>query len=155
MKLGSVLRKERERRKLTVVAVAAQFGISEDEYLKLESGDSPIEEWGPKLALIAIKLKTPTSRLISENGKSTPPGNGRAPCGELIARHREHRRLTQQQLADLLSVPVEEVRAIESGASPLEIYAPQFLRFAELVELPIFNLFYPCGLPLDQLTDYP
>jgi hypothetical protein len=29
------------------------------------------------------------------------------------------------------------------------------LRFAEMIEQPIFNLFYPCGLPLQELQDYP
>ena len=25
----------------------------------------------------------------------------------------------------------------------------------EMIEQPVFNLFYPCGLPLDKLDDYP
>jgi hypothetical protein len=44
---------------------------------------------------------------------------------------------------------------VESGNSPLEEYAPLLLRFSEVVDQPIFNLFYPCGLPFGQLKDYP
>jgi hypothetical protein len=44
---------------------------------------------------------------------------------------------------------------IERGESPLEEFGPLLLRFAELVEQPVFNLFYPCSLPLEKLEDYP
>jgi len=44
---------------------------------------------------------------------------------------------------------------IENGESPLEYCGPFLLRFAEVIEQPIFNLFYPCGVPLDKLVDYP
>jgi hypothetical protein len=55
----------------------------------------------------------------------------------------------------MIGAPVSLIESIESGASPLETYAPLLLAFAELIDQPIFNLFYPCGLPLDKLTDYP
>lgn len=155
MKLGDVLRKERERKRLTIDDAAFNLGLSAEAYQELEAGTSPIEEWGPRLAQIAVKLSKPTSRLISETGKSAQAGLVAGQCGNLIGMHREKRQLNREQLASLLDWPTELLASIESGDSPLETYAPLLLRFAELIEQPIFNLFNPCGLPFDQLTDYP
>lgn len=151
MKLGDVLRKERERKRLGVETVATELNVPVDDYQELEAGSSPIEQWAPKLAQIAIQLSTPTSRLISETGKSRDA----AQCGPLIRAYREKRELDQEQLAKSLGLQVSELDSIEAGKSPLENYAPMLLKFAELIEQPIFNLFYPCGLPLNQLEDYP
>ena len=49
----------------------------------------------------------------------------------------------------------EEYLEIEAGKSPIEKYGPLFLGFAEVIEQPVFNLFYPCGLPFQELDDYP
>ena len=151
MKLGDVLRKERERKRLDVEEVAAELKVPIGDYQELETGASPIEQWAPKLAEIAIQLSTPTSRLISETGKSNAAKNR----GRLIRAHREKRELDQEQLAKSLGWQVSELDSIEAGQSPLENYAPMLLKFAEVIEQPIFNLFYPCGLPLTQLEDYP
>ena len=155
MKLGDVLKKERERKGLPEEVVAGELSLDVDEYRELESGESQIEEWGQKLAQIAIKLATPTSRLISETGKAAQARQIEGQCAKLIKAHRERRRLGQQELAERLGMPVEEIVAIENGRSPLEAFAPLLLRFAELIDQPIFNLFYPCGLPLEKLEDYP
>jgi transcriptional regulator with XRE-family HTH domain len=155
MKLGDVLRKERGRKQLAAEQVAAELGLSLEEYKRLEAGESPAETWGPTLARLAIKLSAPTSRLISETGRPAPATSKNGQCGKLIRACREKQGLTQQELASRLDVPVEEIIAIENGQSPLETYAPVLLRFAHLIEQPIFNLFYPCGLPLDKLQDYP
>ena len=155
MKLGDVLRKERERRRLTVNDAAAELGISKDAYQEVEGGGSPIEEWGPKLASFAIKLSTPTSRLISESGKSAQAGQVEGQCGSLIKTHRERREMSCEEMAAQMGWPVEHLVLIEEGGSPLEQYAPLLLRFAEMVEQPIFNLFYPCGLPFAEINDYP
>ena len=155
MKLGDVLRKERERKKLAVEEVAAELELPVDDYRELEAGSSPIEEWAPKLAQIAIQLSTPTARLISETGKSAAARRDESQCGRLIKAHREKRALDQEVFAQSVGVAVSELESIEAGKSPLETYAPMLLRFAELIEQPIFNLFYPCGLPLNRLEDYP
>ena len=155
MKVGDVIRKERERKRLDSEKVATDLGLSVEEYQALEAGTSPVEEWGPKLAQIAIKLSTPTSRLISETGKSAQAKLTNGQCGQLIATHREHRNLSHEQLASLLSWAPDEVVSIEKGESPLETYAPLLLRFSEVIDQPIFNLFYPCGLPVEKLEDYP
>lgn len=155
MKLGEVLRKERERKKLSVEQVAGDLGLIIEEYGRWESGESPIEEWGPKLAKLAIKLSTPTSRLISETGRAAQAKQQEGQCGKLIKTHRERQKLSHEELATKLEVPVEEIVSIEEGKSPLETYAPSLLRFAEVIDQPVFNLFYPCGLPLEKLQDYP
>ena len=155
MKLGDVLRKERERKRLTIEDAAAKLSLSVEAYGELEAGASPIEEWGPKLAQIAIKLSTPTSRLISETGKSAQARQRDGQCGQLIRGHRQKRELSQEDLAKQLEWPLEELASVENGSSPLEQYAPLLLRFAETIDQPIFNLFYPCGLPFAQLKDYP
>jgi transcriptional regulator with XRE-family HTH domain len=155
MKLGDVLRKERERKKLTLQDTAARLGMTVDSYEEFEAGSSPIEEWGPKLAQLAIKLSTPTSRLISETGKSAQAALSDGQSGQLIRSHRERRQLSQQDFATQLGWPLQELVQIENGKSPLEICGPSLLRFAELVDQPIFNLFYPCGLPFQELEDYP
>jgi len=155
MKLGEVLRKERERKRFTIEGVAADLGLPCEKYSEIEAGLSPIEEWGPKLANIAIKLSTPTSRLISATGKSAQASLEGGQCGKLIRSHRERRQLSHEELASRLEVTAEEIASIENGNSPLETYAPLLLRFSEIINQPIFNLFYPCGLPFDKLQDYP
>jgi transcriptional regulator with XRE-family HTH domain len=155
VKLGDVLRKERERKRFTVEDAAAKMGISVEAYENLEGGESPIEEWGPKLAQIAIQLSTPTSRLISKTGKSAQARQTDGQCGHLVSVHREKRELSREDLAKRLEWPMEELALVESGNSPLEEYAPLLLRFSEMVDQPIFNLFYPCGLPFGELRDYP
>lgn len=153
MKLGDVLRKERERRGLAPPEVAAALGVPQEEYLELEDGGSQAEQWGPRLARIAIALETPTARLLAESGRSADTRAGQA--GVLIRRHREARDKTPEQLAEELEIPVDEYRLIEEGRSPIEIHGPRLLAFAEIIEQPVFNLFYPAGLPFQELDDYP
>jgi transcriptional regulator with XRE-family HTH domain len=153
VKLGDVLKKERERKKLSLEDMAGRLGIPEEKYREMEGGDSPAERWGPTLARIAIKLETPTSRLLAESGRSADTRPGQA--GELIRKHRERRNKTADQLADEIEVSKEEYQQIEAGQSPIEEYGPLLLHYAEVIEQPVFNLFYPCGLPLDKLDDYP
>lgn len=155
MKLGDVLRKERERRALTVEEIARRLGIAVEQYEDMETGDSPAEKWGPCLALVAIQLQTPTARLIAETGKSAQAGQAEGQCGRLIATNREKRGISQQELSEKLGISAAELMSMEQGVTPLEIYAPILLSFAEAIEQPVFNLFYPCGLPLERLTDYP
>src|SRR5262245_53421712 len=155
MKLGDVLKKERSRKKITEDDMSTNLTISPEAYRDLEGGESPIEEWGPKLAQIAIKLSTPTSRLISETGKSAQANQTDGQCGQLITKHRENRELSREALAEKLNWTTEELALVEEGKSPLEQYAPLLLRFAEVIDQPIFNLFYPCGLPFAELRDYP
>jgi transcriptional regulator with XRE-family HTH domain len=153
VKLGDVLKKERERKKLSFEDTASKLGVSPEEYTEIEGGTSPAEKWGPLLAKIAIKLETPTSRLLAQSGKSADCKEGQA--AELIRGHRERRQKTVDQMAEQLEISKEEYEQIEAGQSGIEKYGPLLLHFAELIEQPVFNLFYPCGLPLEKLDDYP
>ncbi len=155
MKLGDVLKKERERKRLSVEDTAGKLGIQDDQYREMEAGNSPAEQWGPLLARVAIKLETPTSRLLADSGRSSDTRPGQA--GELIRKHRERRNLTVDQMAEELEISKQEYEDIEAGKSGIEQYGPLLLHYAEIIEQPVFNLFYPCGLPLDKLevNDYP
>jgi transcriptional regulator with XRE-family HTH domain len=153
VKLGDVLKKERERKKLSPEETANRLGVSPEKYSELEGGGSPAEKWGPLLAKIAIKLETPTSRLLAESGKSADTKAGQA--GELIRKHRERRQKTVENMAEQLEISKEDYEQIEGGQSGIEEYGPLLLHFAEIIEQPVFNLFYPCGLPLEKLDDYP
>jgi transcriptional regulator with XRE-family HTH domain len=155
VKQGDVLKKERERKKISIEGAAEKLGLSADQYRDIEAGNSPAEQLGTLLAQIAIKLETPTSRLLAESGKSADTRAGQA--GELIKRHRERRGKTPEQMAELLEISPEEYQKIESGQSGIEEWGPFFLRFAEMIDQPVFNLFYPAGLHYSVLKpeDYP
>lgn len=153
MKLGDVLKKERERKKLSLEDMAGKLSLPLEKYQEMEAGNSPAERWGPLLARVAIKLETPTSRLLADSGKSADTKAGQA--GELIRKHRERRNKTPEQMAELLEISREEYQEIEDGKSPIEEYGPILLHYAEVIDQPVFNLFYPCGLPLEKLDDYP
>ena len=153
MKLGDVLKKERERKKLSAEETATRLGIAQEKYGEVEEGSSPAEKWGPLLAKIAIKLETPTSRLLAESGKSADTKAGQA--GELIRKHRERRQKTVEQMAEQLEISKEEYEQIEAGQSGIEEYGPLLLHYAEIIEQPVFNLYLPHGIQYDQLDDYP
>jgi transcriptional regulator with XRE-family HTH domain len=153
VKLGDVLKKERERKRLSLDETADKLGLSAEKYREMEAGNSGAEKWGPLLAQIAIKLETPTSRLLADSGKSADTKTGQA--AELIRKHRERRSKTPEQMAQDLGLSPEEYADIEAGRSGIEEYGPVLLHFAEIIEQPVFNLFYPCGLPLEKLDDYP
>ena len=153
LKLGEVLQKEREARGLAAAQVSASLGIPENEYRALEQGTSGAEKWGPLLANIAIYLQVPVSRLISESGKAVDAIQGQ--CGARISGQREQRRQSSESVASSLEIPMDEYLAIEAGHSPIEKWGPLLLRFAEIVEQPVFDLFYPCGIAIEKLESYP
>jgi transcriptional regulator with XRE-family HTH domain len=153
MKLGQVMKKERERKKVSPADAASRLGIPEDRYAEIEAGTSPVEKWGPLLFQSAVKLETPTSRLLAESGKSKDCKPGQA--GELIRKHRERRQITADQFAQQLGISREDLDEIEAGRSGIEEYGPILLGFAEIIEQPVFNLYLPCGIQYDQLDDYP
>ena len=168
MKLGDVLKKERGNHDLSVAEVAEKLGISEEEYQQIEAGESPAELWGPHLAHIAVALGVPTSRLLAESGRFADMKEGQA--GPLIKGHREEGEKSVDEMVESLNSWSEEMQSqegyraltredyeqIEAGESPIEKYGPLLKGFAEAInDEPIFNLFYPCGLPFQELDDYP
>lgn len=162
MKLGDVLRKERKNKDLSVEEVAKKLGLTTKKYEAMEAGESDAEKWGPVLAQIAIQLETPTSRLLAESGRSEDCKDGQA--GKLIRHHRERREKSEEEMVEAISAEISkwelelslaEYQQVEAGKSPIEKVGPQLLAFAEVIEQPVFNLFYPCGLPFQELDDYP
>jgi transcriptional regulator with XRE-family HTH domain len=153
VKLGDVLKKEREKSKLSLETVAKELGVPESEYQAIEAGETAAEQWGPILASIAIELQTPSTRLLSESGRSEDTRPGQA--GSLIAQHRERRNKSIEEMARALDLEEGEYVRIEKGETELERYGPMFLRFSELIDQPLFNLFYPCGVSFQKLEDYP
>ena len=153
MTLGEVLCKERARLNMSVEDVSSALGVREEEYQRLEGDSAAAEQWGLLLARFAMQLEVPTSRLIAESGKADDFVAGE--CGRLIREHRLRAGKTADEFADEAELSPAELMKIEDGDSELEQIAPKLLRFAELIEQPIFNLFYPCGLPLKELEDYP
>ena len=151
MKLGSVIKKEREGKsglnryhQLAIEDVAHKLGVSAAERQAIETGDSPVEKWFPILCDLAVKLKVPTSRLLAKSGKSKDTKPGQA--ARLIRERREERGKTVEEMATLMGMSVEEYLPIEKGASPIEKVGPLMLGFAELIEQPVFNLYLPCGV---------
>jgi len=142
--------KERERKKLSAEEMAEKLGVSPEKYRDIEAGNSPAERWGPVIRELAVALNVPTSRMFAPSGKSADTRPGQA--GELIRKHREARQLTAEQVAEKAGLSAEEYTALESGSSEVEEYGPLFLRFAEAIEQPVFNLFHPFGLPFEKLT---
>jgi transcriptional regulator with XRE-family HTH domain len=150
VKQGEVLMKERERKKLSAEEMAEKLGVSPEKYRDVEAGNSPAERWGPAIRDLAVALNVPTSRMFAPSGKSADTRAGQA--GELIRKHREARQLTPEQVVEKTGLTAEEYAGIESGTSEIEELGPFFLRFAEVIEQPVFNLFHPFGLPFEKLT---
>jgi len=153
MKLGDVLKKERERCGLSADRTAECLHLHPEQYADVERGESQAEIWGPRIALLAIRFGVPMARLLSPTGRVA--GGAEAKVGDLLARYRAQHGDAQALIAEQLGISADEYCAVEAGASPVEGIAPWLLRFAELVDQPVFNLFYPCGLPLEQVDDYP
>ena len=146
MTLGDLLVEARERRRLGRADLAHELSVSESDIAEIESGESDFETWGRRLAALAVHLKTPTSRLLAESGKSRDVVSGK--CGELVRAHREKNRLSQHDLADLLNLSADVIASIENGDSPIETYGPLMLRAAEILDTPIFNLIHTWDLEL-------
>lgn len=153
MKLGDVLKKERHKVGMTEEAMAGSLGLDGESYAALEAGESEAEAWAPILAQLAIQLEVPTSRLLSTSGRSQDVESG-GPA-RLIAEQRQARGLSEKDMASALGLSEEQYAAIETGDSPLAEVGKRLLAFAEAIEQPVFNLFYPCGLPFQELDDYP
>ena len=153
MTIGQVLAKERERKGMACEQVAIGLNLTPPEYRDMEAGSPDLERWALLLAEIAIHLKVPTSRLLAESGRGADAVAGQV--GKRIAHFCSLRDLSPATLTLAVGCTPEEWKQIEAGESPLEYFGPKLLCFAELMDLPVFNLFYPCGLPAKTLQDYP
>jgi transcriptional regulator with XRE-family HTH domain len=153
MKLTGVFKKERELKGISVADAARNLNISEEAYQQLENGHSAVEKWANVLTNAALILKTPTARLVSENG--TAVGITKGSCGKLIKHYRDQRQLSIDEMAAAVGLSIAEYQDLERGQSPLETFGPLLLCFAELIEQPIYNLLFPSGVPIEKLEEYP
>jgi transcriptional regulator with XRE-family HTH domain len=138
--LGATIKSARERRKLASEYLASNLNMDVNDYKRLEEGQSELEKWGRILPKIAIKLSVPTSRLIAKTGKYINASEGKV--GELIRERREKRKISDEELAKLIDLPLVEYRKIEDGLSPLEKIGPMMLHCAEVLDYPVFNLLH-------------
>lgn len=145
-----VWQEERHRMAMEDDEMAKKLEIPVEQYRERQKQFRPIEKWGFLLGHIAMKLEVPTSRLLATTGKSADTKQGQA--GELIKKRREKKGLSledltqklQSSLSELqMTTNLEEMKMVERGESPAEKYGPLMLHFAEIVNLPVFNLLYP------------
>ncbi|MGH2706986.1 MAG: helix-turn-helix domain-containing protein [Actinomycetota bacterium] len=153
MELGSVLRKERERARLSVQAMASRLKLSQEKYEALESGTSLLEQWGTVWGYMSVALKTPMSQLVSPTGKSADVTPGQT--ATLIRNSRTKREQSPEEVAEKVGLTTDVCQAIEAGELPqFEDSGLWLLRFAEAIPMPVFNLIYPCGLLFTEIPDY-
>lgn len=76
--------------------------------------------------------------------------------GEVLRKERERKGLKRQDVATRLQMSAADLEAIEAGENPdFERAGHLVLQFNELIEGQVSQIFYPCGLPFQELDDYP
>ena len=152
MKLAKLLVAERTKFGLSIDELAYELGVSVSELHELEAGAEPAEAWGALLAELAIALSVPMSRFIAETGRAADYRAGN--CGRLARHWREKRGISLEQLATSSGISREALDELESGTSPAERWLPVLLGVAQEIDQPLFNFFYPYGVPLRDLDAY-
>ena len=75
--------------------------------------------------------------------------------GHAIRRQREIHGLALEDVAAHLGLEISAYRTIEEGGDvQLEEAAGQVLGFAELIGGRANQLYYPCGIPFQKVTDF-
>ena len=75
--------------------------------------------------------------------------------GDVLKKERERKGISPETAAEQLGVSIDEYHAIEAGEDAgFDAAAAQVLSFNEMIEGQVSQLFYPCGLPFTQVTDY-
>ena len=74
--------------------------------------------------------------------------------GDVLKKERERKGLSAEAVARRLDLSPDDYEKIEDGDPQFEAHARTMMKFAEAIEQPVFNLFYPCGLPFQELDDY-
>jgi transcriptional regulator with XRE-family HTH domain len=75
--------------------------------------------------------------------------------GDVLKIVREMKGVPLAELAAKSGIEAEELQRMEAGKSPLEEYALFLIRFSEVTQVPMQDLFYSRGVPFDKLDDYP
>ncbi|MGH9348417.1 MAG: hypothetical protein ACRD26_14250 [Vicinamibacterales bacterium] len=149
MTLAELLVAERTKCGVGIDALASRLGVSTSDLQELEAGAEPAEAWGALVADLAIALGVPMSRFIAETGKASDYRTGN--CGRLARHWRVTRGLALQQVAVSSGIAQEALNKLESGDSPAERWLPVLLGIAQEIDQPLFNFFYPYGVPLREL----
>ncbi len=75
--------------------------------------------------------------------------------GDVLKKERERKGLSVPAVAEQVGVSVEEYEVIEAGENAeFESAASLVLSFNEMIEGQASQIFYPCGLPFTEVTDY-
>ena len=74
--------------------------------------------------------------------------------GDVLKKERERKGLSVAVMAERLNLSLAEYEKVEAGISPLEQYGTLVLNFAQVIEQPVSSLYYPCGIPFQELEDY-
>lgn len=69
--------------------------------------------------------------------------------GEVLMKEREKKKLSLEDLAGKLAMPVERYREIEAGDSPAEKWGPVIRDLAVALEVPTSRMFAPSGKAAD------
>src|SRR5262249_43583036 len=143
---------ERTRYGISRDVLADRLKVPVSELDALETGVEPAEAWGVTLADLAVALGVPISRFIAETGRPEDyqPGN----CGRLARDWRERCGLSLDQLVAKSGIAREQLDELERGTSPAERWLPRLLGIAQALDQPLFNFFYPYGVPLKELDAY-
>jgi transcriptional regulator with XRE-family HTH domain len=154
MRLATLIAQERKRAGLSVDALAARAGVMPADVQALEGGAPQAETWGARFADLAIALEVPISRLIAESGRAADhrPGD----CGRLVAAWRAKKARALDETAAAAGMTTGDLRALESGldeARGADRWMPVLLAVAQAVDQPLFNFFYPYGVPLRELEE--
>ena len=75
--------------------------------------------------------------------------------GEVLKKERRKRGIEAAELAKSLGIGEKRYREVEAGESGLESAAALLQAYSKEVGVPVNELFYPCGLPFQELDDYP
>ncbi len=75
--------------------------------------------------------------------------------GDVLKKERENKGVSAREMARQLEIELDEYERIEAGASPLEAHAAMVVNFAKAVGKPVNEIYYPCGIPFQELDDYP
>ncbi len=75
--------------------------------------------------------------------------------GDVLKKERENKGISLEAAASRLGVNAEEYAAIEAGENAsFDAAASLVLSFNEMIEGQVGQLYYPCGLPFTEVTNY-
>ena len=76
--------------------------------------------------------------------------------GDVLKKERENKGLAAATMAEKLGIPLDAYEQIERGGSEeFEQAARLVVNFAKALDYPGVNgLYYPCGIPFQELDDY-